>query len=81
MMLHCRDRITPDQVAELQKFKDYAGEFDHARPEFAALLNFNLDKYRVDESAPKDVQERPIEMSQAEVAMQTIVEVIISVSV
>ena len=59
----------------MQKFRDTPAEFDATKPDYAPLLNFSLDKYRVEETAPKEKQEAPIEMSQSEVAMQTIVEV------
>jgi len=75
MMIHCRERITPEQNKTLQQYKDRSQEFDAEQPEYAALLNFSLDKYRVDEAAPKEVQEAPIEMSQQESMMQNVVEV------
>ena len=60
----------------MQKFRDTPAEFDNTKPDYASLLNFSLDKYKVDETASKETQEAPIEMSQTEMAMQTIVEVI-----
>lgn len=79
MMLHCRDRLTPEQNVTLQGYKDRANEFDYTQPDYTALLNFNLDKYRVDESLPKERQEGPVDMTQQESMMQTIVEVSINV--
>ena len=78
MMIHCRERVTDDQVKELQTFKDSAAEFDSTNPAYSALLNFDLDRYKVNENLPKEKQEGPVEMSQAENAMQMIVEVNIS---
>ena len=78
MMLHCRDRITPAQNVTLQTYKDRANEFDYTQADYAALLNFSLDKYAVDESAPKEKQEGPVDMTQQEAMMQTIVEVSIA---
>ena len=60
MMIHCRDHVTPEQVAHLQTFKDNSADFDHTQKGYSELLDFNLDKYRVDESATKEVQEAPI---------------------
>lgn len=60
---------------ELQKFKDAAADFDISKSGYSSLLNFNLDRFKVDENAAKEVQEAPIELTQAEMAMQTIVEV------
>jgi len=39
------------------------------------LLDFNLNKFAVDESLPEDKQKGPVEMSKDEIRMQTIVEV------
>lgn len=75
MMLHCRDRITPEQNVTLQTYKDRANEFDYAQSDYAALLNFDLDRYKVDESLPKEKQEGPVDLSQTEAMMTTIVEV------
>lgn len=75
MMIHCRDRITPEQNVTLQTYKDKAYDFDISQKDYAALLNFDLERYRVDETLPKEKQEAPIEMSQQETMMQTIVEV------
>lgn len=74
MMIHCRERVTDDQVELLQKFKDNAPDFDSTKREYASLLDFSLDRYHVDPSLPKEKQEAPVEMSQAENTMQTIVE-------
>ena len=50
MMLHCRDKITPEQNVTLQTYKDRANEFDHTQGDYAALLNFDLNKFKVDET-------------------------------
>lgn len=75
MMINCRENVKDGQVEELQKFKDSAADFDWTRADYKPLLNFNLDRFKVDESLPKEKQEGPVDMSQAENAMQTIVEV------
>ena len=75
MMINCRENVKDSQVEELQKFKDAAADFDWTTAEYKPLLNFGLDKFKVDETLPKEKQEGPVEMSQSEVAMQTIVEV------
>ena len=75
MMIHCRENVKDAQVESLQTFKDSAADFDWTTAEYKPLLNFNLDQFKVDETLPKEKQEGPVEMSQAEVAMQTIVEV------
>lgn len=75
MMLHCKDRVTPAQVETLQTYKDTAADFDSSTEEYSKLLNFSLDHYKVSETASKEEQEAPIEMSQAEYMMQTVVEV------
>ena len=64
MMIHCRERITPAQNMTLQTFKDRSADFDISQAEYAALLNFDLEKYRVDENLPKEKQEAPVEMNQ-----------------
>lgn len=74
MMLHCREHANEEQVATLQKFKDSASEFDSTQKEYAALLNFSLDRYAVDTSLPKEKQEGPVDMTPAESSMQMIVE-------
>jgi len=74
MMIHCRERITEPQVDLLQTFKDNAPDFDSTKTEYSSLLNFSLDKYAVDPTLSKDKQEGPVEMTQAENTMQTIVE-------
>jgi hypothetical protein len=79
MMLHCRERITPEQNKTLQSYKDKAQDFDSTQPDYAALLNFDLERYRVDESLPLEKQQAPVEMNQQENMMQTIVEVSIHI--
>jgi len=74
MMIYCREHISDQQVEELQQFKDSSADFDWSRPDYKTLLNFDLNKYKVDENLPKEKQEAPVDMSQAEAAMQTIVE-------
>lgn len=54
MMIHCRERITPAQNVTLQTYKDKSTEFDYSQPEYAALLNFDLNRYKVDETLPKE---------------------------
>ena len=63
MMLYCVEKIAPDQVEILQEFKDKPTEFDSAQENYNKLLNFNLDKYKVDESLSEDKQKGPVEMS------------------
>ena len=75
MMIHCRENVKDAQVEYLQTFKDNSADFDWTTAEYKPLLNFNIDQFKVDETLPKEKQEAPVEMSQAEVAMQTIVEV------
>ena len=75
MMIQCRENVKDAQVEILQTFKDSAADFDWTTAEYKPLLNFNLDQFKVDETLPKEKREGPVEMSQAEVAMQTIVEV------
>jgi len=74
MMIHCRDQITDDQVQTLQGFKDRAAEFDSTNPDYARLLNFNLNRYKADESLPAEKLQGPVDMTAAEMNMQTIVE-------
>eukprot|EP00347_Sterkiella_histriomuscorum_P022242 403331173 len=74
MMIHCRDRITPEQNVTLQSYKDHANDFDHTQKAYADLLNFELERYRVDETLPKEKQEGPIDMTQQEAMMTTVVE-------
>ncbi|CDW86402.1 UNKNOWN [Stylonychia lemnae] len=74
MMIHCKERITPEQNVTLQTYKDRSAEFDSTQPAYSALLNFDLGKYAVDQSLPKEKQEGPVDMSQQEGMMQTIVE-------
>ena len=74
MMIYCREHITDGQVEELQNFKDNAGDFDWTQTSYKPLLNFDINKYAVDPSLPKEKQEGPVDLSQAESAMQTIVE-------
>lgn len=75
MMIHCKERINNDQVALLQTFKDKPADFDISQQEYAALLNFDLQKYAVDPSLPEEKQKGPVDMTQQEAMMQTIVEV------
>jgi hypothetical protein len=74
MMINCREHVTPDQVDTLQSFKDAAADFDWTQSDYAPLLNFDLGRYQVDPSLPQEKQEGPVDMSQAETMMQTIVE-------
>jgi hypothetical protein len=45
MMLHCNEKITPEQVAKLQEYKEEPATFDSSTAGYAELLNFNLDKF------------------------------------
>ena len=63
MMLHCKDRITPEQITILQTFKDNAGGFDHTQADYAALLNFDITRYQVDPSLTPEQQQGPIDLS------------------
>lgn len=74
MMIYCREHIKDSQVEELQKFKDNSQDFDWTQKDYKPLLNFDINRYKVDENLPKEKQEAPIELSQSEAAMQTIVE-------
>ena len=75
MMIHCRESITDSQVEVLQTYKDSSADFDWTQSAYKSLLDFNMNKYVVDPSLPKEKQEGPVDMSQAENTMQTIVEV------
>lgn len=75
MMLHCRDRITPAQNITLQTFKDHSFDFDYTQEEYYSLLNFDLTRYTVDPALPQEKQEGPVDLSQQEAMMTTIVEV------
>lgn len=74
MMIYCREHITDKQVEQLQQFKDSSADFDWKRADYKSLLNFDINRYKVDENLPKEKQEAPVDLSQAENAMQTIVE-------
>ena len=74
MMINCRERITDDQVATLQEYKDNSADFDWTQSEYSPLLNFDLTRYEVDDSLSKEKREGPVEMSPAENTMSTIVE-------
>ena len=76
MMLHCKDRITEEQITNLQAFKDNAGGFDYTQADYSALLNFDINRYKVDPSLTPEQQAGPIDLSKQEAMMQTIVEVI-----
>ena len=56
MMLHCKDKISPEEVETLQAYKDNAGGFDSTQESYAALLNFELERYAVDPSLPAEQQ-------------------------
>ena len=75
MMIHCRENVKAAQVTELIKYSKNAADFDWTNPEYKPLLNFNLDRFKVDETLPQEKQEGPVEMTQAELTMQNIVEV------
>ena len=75
MMINCRENVKDAQVEELQTYKERAAEFDWTQATYKPLLNFNLDKYQVDPSLSEEKQKGPVEMTQSEAAMQTIVEV------
>jgi len=47
----------------LQEFKDNSGDFDWKRADYKTLLNFDLNRYKVDETLPKEKQEAPVDMS------------------
>ena len=54
MMIYCREHITEAQVEELQKFKDNSQDFDWTQPEYKTLLNFDINRYKVNENLPKE---------------------------
>ena len=74
MMIHCKEHATPEQVETLQKFKDSSADFDASQPAYAALLDLDLTRHAVDPSLSKEKQEAPVDMTQQESTMQTIVE-------
>lgn len=74
MMISCREKVTPEQVELLQTFKDNAPEFDSTQKDYARLLDFSLERFRVDASLPEDRQQGPVDMSPAEQRMQAVVE-------
>jgi hypothetical protein len=53
-MIYCREHITEAQVEELQKFKDNSQDFDWTQPEYKTLLNFDINRYKVNENLPKE---------------------------
>jgi len=69
MMINCREKVSGEQVELLQGFKDSAADFDPSPAEFASLLNFDLNNYRVDASLPEERQQGPVDMSAAEQRM------------
>lgn len=75
MMLYCTEKISPDQIEILQEFKDRPSEFDSTQEAYFKLLNFNIDKYKPDLNLPEEKQKAPVDMTQQEYYMQTIVEV------
>ncbi len=75
MMIHCSEKISDAKVHELQTLKHRPNEIDAKTEEHQNLLDFNLDKYKVDSTLSVDAQKKPIELSQQEVYMQTMVEV------
>lgn len=75
MMLNCNEKITAEQVAKLQEFKDTPGDFDSKKTGYPELLAYNLDQFSVDPSLPAEKQSGPVELSRTEINMQTIVEV------
>ena len=75
MMIHCREKVSDAQVETLQLHKDTPADIDEKQVELLSLLNFDINRYKVDERLSKEKQEGPVEMSQSEATMQTIVEV------
>lgn len=75
MMLNCKDRMTQQQVEVLQQFKDTPASFDPTVAEYATLLNFDLMSYAPNPNLPEAQQQVPIELTNQEINMQTIVEV------
>ena len=63
MMLNCVEKVAPDQIEILQEFKDTPSDFDSTQANYNSLLNFSLDKYKVDENLPEDKQKGPVEMT------------------
>lgn len=54
MMIYCREHISNNQVEELQKFKDNSQDFDWTKTEYKSLLNFDINRYKVNENLPKE---------------------------
>jgi hypothetical protein len=69
MMITCSQKITPEQVQTLQETKDNPSDY-------ATLLNYDINIFKVDESLPEDKQTGPVDMTKEEVRMQMIVEVL-----
>ena len=61
----------------LQEVKDSPDDFDWTLKDYAVLLDFDLNRFKVDESLPEESRMAPVEMSREEIRMQTIVEVLI----
>ena len=54
MMIHCKDRISTEQIALLQTYKDNAVGFDSTQAEYEALLNFDLSRFEADPSLSEE---------------------------
>jgi hypothetical protein len=68
MMLYCNEKITPEQVAKLQEFKDEPIGFDSNTPGYKELLNFNLDQFTPNPNDPEE-KKTYIDLSRAEITM------------
>jgi len=75
MMMTCSSSITNSQMTELLSFKQDPSELDYAKPENAKLIDFDIERYIPDASLSDEKKAAPIDLSQQELNMQTIVEV------
>lgn len=75
LMISCAQKISAEQIEEMQTFKDNPSDFDWRESRYSLLLDFSLSKWEANPNDSEEKQKGPVEMSREEVRMQTIVEV------
>lgn len=69
MLLKCEEAITPEQVVELQKFKDDSYRFDSTKAGYSQLVEVTFTDYDIDGSTAKEGKLPEIQFTNAENGM------------
>ena len=66
MIIQCDEMITPEQVVELQKFKEDPYRFDSTKSDYSKLVDVTFTDYDIDASTVKEGKLPEVKFTNAE---------------